>query len=168
MILDRAAVLVVALAAVACGGREGPLVGISPPRAAERIPGAADAAAAPWIAPSDFRSRLSPLGERFLSRGHAERFDAVVWGDPSGTASDAGGAFADGTMFVEETFVSGESDGGSQGLLMMEKRAGSWRFGATSSDGEIANDSRLVPCVDCHREAPHDFVFRAPGARGFR
>lgn len=168
MTLDRAAVLVVALVAAACGGQKGPPVGISPPRAAERVPGAPDASAAPWMAPDDFRSRLSPLSERFVSQGHAEQFDALVWGDPSGMASDAGGTFSDGTMFVEETFVSGQSDGGPQGLLMMEKSAGSWRFGAVGSDGTIVNDSRLLTCNECHREAPRDFVFRASGVRAFR
>ena len=166
MTLERAVALSVALGTVSCGGREGTLVGVSPPRAAERAPGMADAAtAAPWTAASDFRSRLSRLSDRFVSRGHAERFDAIVWGDDaSRTAGDAGGDFAEGTMFVEEALLPG-ADGGGLGLLMMEKRDGTWRFAAVSPEGEMASDSRGPPCADCHREAPRDFVFRTP-ARG--
>jgi hypothetical protein len=163
MILERAVALSVALGTVSCGGREGTLVGVSSPRAAERAPGVADAAtAAPWTAASDFRSRLSRISERFVSRGHAERFDAIVWGDDaSRTLGDAGADFAEGTMFVEEALVPG-ADAGGLGLLMMEKRAGAWRFAALSPEGEMASDSRVAPCTDCHREAPRDFVFRTP------
>ncbi len=155
--------LILGLAALSCGGREGPPVGISPPRATERGPGGPDAAAGPpWIAPDDFRARLSPISERFLSRGHAERFDAIIWADkPSGTA-DAGSAFAEGAMFVEETIARGVADGGGSGLLMMEKRSGTWRFAAVSTEGDITSDSRVAPCAECHKEAPRDFVFRVP------
>lgn len=118
------------------------------------------------MAPTDFRARLSRITGRFPSRGHAEKYDAIVWGDSAAGAADAGtdagSDFAEGTMFVEETTARGVADGGASGLLMMEKRAGAWRFAAVSPEGEIVSDSRVAPCGECHREAPHDYVFRTP------
>ena len=60
-----------------CGGRDAGPVGISPPRAAERAsrPGADSTSPVP----SDFRTRLSRTSDRFLSEGHGDGFDAVVW-----------------------------------------------------------------------------------------
>jgi hypothetical protein len=146
-----------------CGGRDVGPVGISPPRAAERTPpqGATDPASP---LPPDFRARLSRISDRFLSVGHGDAFDAVVWSNDAARASaDAGGSFTDGAMFVEETFDRGALDGGATvGLLVMEKRADKWRFAAVGPDGEVASDARVAPCADCHRDAPDDFVFRTP------
>ncbi len=108
---------------------------------------------------------MSRVSERFLSRGHAERFDAVVWAnDAARTAASTGSDFADGAMFVEEAIARGVLDGGASGLLMMEKRSGTWRFAAMSGEGEgerdVASDSQVALCGECHRDASHDFVFR--------
>lgn len=144
-----------------CGGRDTAMVGISPPRAAERAPGSAAADAASPV-PADFRAHLSRLGDRFLSEGHGDGFDAVIWSNEAArTGPDGGGAFPDGAMFVEEAI--GRGDGGApDGLLVMEKRAESWRFVAVGPDGEVVSDARVAPCAECHRDAPRDFVFRRP------
>lgn len=148
----------------ACGGRDGGPVGISPPRAAERLPAQGGASTSP--VPADFRARLSRVSDRFLSEGHGDDFDAVVWSNEAArAAADAGGGFADGAMFVEEALGRGALDAGaSVGLLVMEKRAESWRFVAVGTDGEVVSDARVAPCAECHRDAPHDFVFRTPPA----
>jgi hypothetical protein len=144
-----------------CGGRDAGIVGISPPRAAERLPRGAAEVMSP--VPSDFRAHLARLSDRFLSGGHGDGFDAIIWAnDAARAASDAGG-FAEGAMFVEELMGrSGIDAGATQGLLVMEKRADGWRFVAVGPDGTAVGEPRVQPCADCHREAPHDFVFVAP------
>jgi Cytochrome P460 len=145
-----------------CGGRDAGPVGISTPRAAERVPrsGATD----PSPVPADFRARLSRVSDRFLSEGHGDGFDAVVWSNEAARAeADAGGAFADGAMLVEEAIGRDALDGGAAaGLLVMEKRADAWRFVAVGPDGDVVSDARVAPCAQCHRDAPRDFVFRTP------
>ena len=162
--MKRSVALVVAVGAVAvgCGGAEVGLVGVSPPRAVE--PAAAlDAGAAETPVPTDFRARLSRVSDRFLSRGHADRFDGVVWAsEEAAAAAGSGGDFSDGARFVEEAFGRDVTDGGAAGMLAMEKRAGVWHFAAVGPDGDVAGDARTGACVACHREAPHDFVFATP------
>jgi hypothetical protein len=157
-----------------CGARDSGLVGISTPRAAERVDGSATTDASP--VPADFRARLSRVSERFLSEGHGDAFDAVVWSNEAARAgADAGGAFGDGAMFVEEAIGRDARDareardaqdaldaGAGVGLLVMEKRADAWRFVAVGPDGDVVRDARVAPCADCHRDAPRDFVFRTP------
>jgi hypothetical protein len=146
-----------------CGAGAAAPVGVSPPRAVEPVV-AADAAAEAAPVPADFRTRLSRTSDRFPSRGHADRFDAVVWANDGARAADAsGGEFADGAMFVEEAIGHAVTDGGAMGLLAMEKRSGVWQFAAVGVEGEVVNDARVAACVACHREAPHDFVFVTPG-----
>jgi hypothetical protein len=145
-----------------CGGRDVGLVGISPPRAAEQRPpqGLTDASSP---VPADFRTRLARVSDRFLSEGHGEGFDAVVWSNEAARAgTDAGGTFADGAMLVEETLDRGAHDGGAAGLLVMEKRAETWRFVAVGADGEVVSGARVALCAECHRDAPGDYVFRTP------
>ena len=150
-------------AAVGCGGSaEVGLVGVSPPRAVEPAAGL-DAGAEEAPVPADFRARLSRVSDRFLSRGHADRFDAVVWASEEAAAAAAsGGDFGDGARFVEEAFGRDVIDGGAAGLLAMEKRGGVWHFAAMGPDGDVAGDARTGACVTCHREAPRDFVFATP------
>jgi hypothetical protein len=152
----------VVAAAMGCGGAEVGLVGVSPPRAVE--PAAMlDAGAEETPVPADFRAHLSRVSDRFLSRGHADRFDGVVWAsEEAAVAAASGSDFADGARFVEEAFGRDVTDGGAAGLLAMEKRAGVWHFAAVGPDGDVAGDARTGACAACHREAPHDFVFVTP------
>jgi hypothetical protein len=110
---------------------------------------------------------------RQLSRGHAERFDGVVWANDVARATWASArAMPDGAVLVEELFsrdvVPGAvppdaSAAGERpaGLLVMRKIAGAWRFTSIGPAGEVVDDdARVAPCVACHRQAPSDFVFR--------
>jgi hypothetical protein len=142
-------------------GRDAGIVGISPPRAAERLPAAGADATSP--VPADFRAHLARLSDRFLSQGHGDGFDAIVWANDAARAIPDAGVFADGAMFVEELLGRDEADGGAaQGLLVMEKRADAWHFVAVGPDGTAVGEPRVQPCVECHREAPRDFVFHPP------
>lgn len=147
-----------------CGGPAVDLVGISSPRAAERVPPrAANDAMSP--VPADFRVRLSRVSDRFLSEGHGSGFEAMVWSNEAARAGVDGGGYADGAMLVEELVARGASDGGgAEGLLVMEKHAEGWRFAAVGPDGDAVGDARVEPCTTCHREAPRDFVFPTQGA----
>jgi hypothetical protein len=98
---------------------------------------------------------------RQLSRGHAERFDGVVWVNDVGRAAwDGAGDMPDGAMLVEEAIA--RVDGGDRpaGLLVMQKSGGAWRFVSVGPGGEVVDDARVAPCAACHRQAPRDFVFR--------
>jgi hypothetical protein len=162
---------VLAVAGAACGAQEASPVGISPPRATERGPRSSDDASA---GTGDFRVRyglVTRLSDRFLSLGHAERFDGVVWANEAARASwtgdlraDGGADFAEGAVFVEEAIDRATGDGGVAGLLAMEKRGSAWRFSAVEPDGQVLTDARTTACATCHHEAPHDFVFRTPPA----
>jgi hypothetical protein len=109
----------------------------------------------------DFRERMARVGERQLSRGHAERFDAVVWANDVARAvwDEAVAPMPDGAMIVEEAVERGAKGDRAAGLLVMEKRDGSWRFVAIGADGEVVDDARVARCAACHREAPRDSVF---------
>lgn len=144
-------------------------VGVSSPRAVERISRASDAAT-PELSPvpTDFRSHMARVSGRFVSAGHAERFDAVVWANDAARAAwDAAGDMPDGAMLVEEAIerTSGRDGGADRpaGLLVMEKGAGTWRFVAVMPAGEVVSDTRVALCAACHRDAPRDFVFRSRG-----
>ncbi len=106
------------------------------------------------------------MSDRFLSQGHADRFDAVVWANDAARAARDGlegrGDFADGSQLVEEALGRAAADGGAVGLLVMEKREGTWRFVAMGPDGEVVDDARVAACAACHRDAPRDFVFPTP------
>jgi hypothetical protein len=100
---------------------------------------------------------MTPVSDRFLSRGHGERFDATVW------ARAADGGAGEGAMYVEDLTAR---DGGvaAAGLLVMEKRGGVWRFLAVGPDGEVVDDAGAESCDPCHREAK-DQVFAWPAPR---
>ena len=88
-------------------------VGISPPRAAERVD--------PRSGDGRDVSRAGRLpgapvaGERAIPLGGSRgRFDAVVWANEAARAgADAGGGFADGAMLVEEALDRGALDAGA-------------------------------------------------------
>ncbi len=149
-----------AAGAIACGTLDAMPVGVSTPRAPERATFEAGAPMAPL--PEDFRAHMARVAERFLSEGHGEAFDAVVWANDAARAGTAaGGDFPDGAMFVEEALGRSLSDAGSVGLLVMQKRGGGWQFGAVGPDGEPGSGAA---CAACHQDAPRDAVFLLGGS----
>jgi hypothetical protein len=137
-------------------------VGVSSPRASEQLAGPMDGGhieASPVAA--DFRARMARVSGRFVSRGHGERFEAVVWANDS--ARDAWTAAVDmpvGAVLVEEAIERAAGEDRQAGLLVMLKEGDAWRFVAVSPAGEVASDAaRVAPCAQCHREAPRDSVF---------
>jgi hypothetical protein len=132
-----------------------PIVGVSPPRALEQTVTATDAGPVePSPVQADFRSTMTQVGDRFLSQGHAERFDGVVWANAAARAHwDAPGEMPVGAMLVEEAIVrEGRSDRPG-GLLVMENRETGWRFVVVTAEGDVVSGARLAPCETCHREA---------------
>ena len=137
-------------------------VGVSAPRAPEAVAeaDAGDAAPPPPPpVPPDFRSHMNRLSDRFLSRGHAERFDAVIWGNAQ-VAPDASSDqdFPEGAVLVEEAVVRDTRGDHPFGLLVMTKEKDSFRFDAVDADGRVEPAERVAACATCHREAAH-FVF---------
>ena len=64
-------------------------------------------------------------------------------------------------MLVEEAIERTVKGDRAAGLLVMEKRAGAWRFVVVDADGARRRDGRAAPaCAACHRDAPRDFVFQ--------
>jgi hypothetical protein len=147
--------LIAALAA-GCGGQKLATVGVSPPRAPEHGGEIADSAPPepPPPVARDFRVHMTRLTDRFLSHGHADRFDATIWASEV-VAADGGaeGDFADGTVFVEEGVVRDTRGDRSAGLLVMTKENGTFRFDAVDPEGRTASRERVATCVICHGEA---------------
>jgi hypothetical protein len=139
----------------ACHDTPQAIVGVSPPRAPERSETFTDAGVPePSPVPDDFRSKMARLGDRFLSEGHARRFEAVIWANPSAAKQwDAPKEMAVGAMLVEETFLAGASADVSGGLLVMEKREEGWHFTLVTAEGDVVSGARLDPCEACHHEA---------------
>ena len=138
------------------------MVGISPPRAAERAPGSA--AADGGVARARRLSRASLAPGRPLPvggpRGWLRRRGLVQRGR---RAPDRTAAGPSPTARCSSRRRSGAATAARPvGLLVMEKRAESWRFVAVGPDGEVVSDARVAPCAECHRDAPRDFVFRRP------
>lgn len=161
--------LLLALVAVgACRVEAGPPVGISPPRAVPESPAptVVDAAAAvPSPVAADFREHMARVTERGVSHGHADRFDGIVWtNDAAHAAWDGPGAMPDGAMLVEEAIERTVKGDRPAGLLVMEKRAGAWRFVVVDAGGHVVTWSREEACIACHEDAPRDFVFRLQSA----
>jgi hypothetical protein len=139
-------------------------VGFSPERAPEGATtreAMRDAALPePSPVPGDFRSSMVRMRERFVSAGHAERFDAIVWANGAARAAwSVAGDMPDGAMLVEELIDRDRRGERFAGLLVMDKAAASWRFTAVGPAGEVVTGDRLTPCATCHREAPRDSVF---------
>jgi hypothetical protein len=171
---DPPALLFLATAAAvlawACHDTPAAVVGVSPPRAPDLSVTAPDAGVPePSPVPDDFRSTMTQVGGRFLSRGHAQRFDAVVWANAAADKSwDSLGEMPVGAMLIEEAIVR---EGGSDrpgGLLVMERREAGWRFVVVTAEGEVQSGARLTLCETCHREASGDvFVLsREAGSEG--
>jgi hypothetical protein len=115
----------------------------------------------PSPVPADFRASWSKLGARFLSKGHGQRFDAVLWVNDvaHGAWDELPAPLPEKSVIVEEaTDVEARGDRAA-GLLVMEKKPQGWRFLAVGSDGEVVDDDHGVRCLSCHRDAPADDVF---------
>jgi hypothetical protein len=161
--------LVAAAGAVAaCRIDPGPAVGLASlhPVASSPGPTTLDAsAAAPSPVAADFRERMARVGERGVSHGHADRFDGVVWvNEAAHVGWDGPGEMPDGAMLAEEAIERTDKGDRPAGLLVMEKRAGAWRFVVVDAGGHVVEWSRAESCAACHRDAPRDFVFRVVGA----
>jgi len=103
---------------------------------------------------------MARLTDRFTSGGHADRFDAIVWGnDAARLAWTATGEVPDGAVLVEELIERDRRGERPAGLLVMEKDAAKWRFTAVGPTGEVVADARVAPCATCHGESPRDGVF---------
>jgi hypothetical protein len=146
----------VSIAVLGCDAGSTAPVGISPPRAPEG-PVASSSPATPRapIVSSDFRSRMTRVGGRFLSRGHGERFDAIVWSNEAAQPAVRGrGPAPDGAVLVEEAVVRDVRGDEREGLLVMQQRDG-WHFAAVDADGTAVTDERVSACAACHADAPH-------------
>jgi hypothetical protein len=144
-------------------------VGISTPRTVmdSTTPRAVDAGAAAVPSPiaADFRAHMTRASERGVSRGHADRFDAVVWAnDLAREAWGGAGDMPDGAVLVEEAIERTPKGDRAAGLLVMEKHADAWRFVLVDATGHVVAWAREAACASCHKEAPHDFVFRLDSA----
>jgi hypothetical protein len=104
---------------------------------------------------------MARVSDRQVSRGHAERFDAIVWANDVARAmwDDARASMPDGAMLIEEAIERTARGDRAAGLLVMEKREGTWRFVVVGADGEVVDDARVAACAACHQEAPRDGVF---------
>ncbi len=103
---------------------------------------------------------MTRVSDRFVSYGHAGRFDAVIWvNEPAHVAWEAGGVMPDDAMLVEEVLERTGDGDRAAGLLVMDKHSGTWRFLAIGADGEVVSDERTAACEACHRDAPRDNVF---------
>jgi hypothetical protein len=128
------------------------IVGVSPPRAPEMSDRAIDAGAPePSPVPEAFRSTMTRASERFVSRGHGQRFEALVWADPQVLARwDTPAQIPTGALVLEESFVHDGADERPGGLLVMQKQATGWRFSAVTPEGEVAS---LIACSTCHEQS---------------
>ena len=138
-------------------------VGVSTQRRGEtlRAPVVDAGTGAPSPVAADFRQRMARVMDRAVSRGHAERFDGIVWANEAARAAWDGTAdMPDGAMLVEEAIERTPKGDRAAGLLVMEKRDGAWHFTVVDAGGRIAADAREAACAACHHEAPRDGVFR--------
>lgn len=134
-------------------------VGSTTPRVADAGPPAVASPVGP-----DFRAQMSKVSERSLSRGHADRFDAVVWAnDPARAAWPGEGAMPDGAVLVEEAIERTPKGDRDAGVLVMEKHGAAWRFVVVDGGWHVVTWTREAACAACHANAPHDSVFRVEG-----
>jgi hypothetical protein len=154
--------------AAGCGGGDalGP-VGTSLPRGGDRPDQERDAGesqASP--VQSDFRAHMVRVSNPFLSHGHGERYDAILWADPPNAdagadgaagigAAAAAGLHADSDTLVEDLTVRDSRGDRWAGLLVMRRQGAWWRFAAVGPDGQLAASDRTKACDTCHRDAPH-------------
>jgi hypothetical protein len=149
------ALLAIAATSGACHESPAAIVGVSAPRATERTVRTVDAGVPePSPVPDDFRSRMTKMGDRFLSQGHGQRFDAVVWANATAAPHwDTPEQMLEGAMLVEEVILKESGGDRPGGLLVMEKAGGGWRFAAVTPEGDVVRDARVAACESCHREA---------------
>lgn len=104
---------------------------------------------------------MTKVAGPFLSRGHGERFDAIVWSNEAARPMALGrGEGAEGALLIEQAMVHDLRGEEAAGLLVMQRRNG-WRFVAIDPDGSVVSDERVRACPLCHAEAPHS-VFPVP------
>jgi hypothetical protein len=109
---------------------------------------------------------MQRVRDRFVSHGHGDSFDAVLWANDEGRAAlEAGIDARDGAMFGEDAVRATPRGDQPEGELAMEKRRGEWRFFVLEADADAATAAAAASCAGCHRDAPRDFVFRPPPAR---
>ena len=157
-----------AAAALACGARDNTsLIGVSAPRNEREPPAPVDASTSGTaIAASGPRPGMQRVGDRFVSHGHGDAFDAILWAnDQARAALEAGVDARDGAMFVEDAVRATPRGEEPEGELAMEKHHGEWQFFVLEADADAATAANPVSCAGCHRDSPHDFVFRPPPAR---
>jgi hypothetical protein len=108
---------------------------------------------------------MARVSERAVSRGHADRFDAVVWtNDAARAAWDGAVDMPDGAVLVEEAIERTVRGDRAAGLLVMQKHGEAWRFVLVDAGGHVVEWAREAACAACHKEAPRDFVFRLDSA----
>jgi hypothetical protein len=136
-------------------------VGFSPPRDAVHASSGDGGPGAASPVPVDFRATYTKLGDRFLSDGHAKRYQAVLW--LNAAARTAWGALPapmpEGAVVVEEAIDTERGGDRAAGLWIMQKAADGWKFLAVGPAGEVVSDGRVAPCAECHRQAPHEDLF---------
>jgi len=109
---------------------------------------------------------MQRVGDRFVSHGHGDSFDAVLWAnDAARDALEAGIDARDGAMFVEDAVRATPRGDQPEGELTMEKRQGEWRFFVLEPEADAATTAAPGSCAGCHRDSPRDFVFKPPPAR---
>jgi hypothetical protein len=112
------------------------------------------------------RPGMLHVSDRFVSHGHGDAFDAIVWANEEGRAAlEAGTDARDGAMFVEDAFRTSARGDQEEGRLGMEKRGGEWRFFVVEAGADAAVAPAASACAICHRDAPRDDLFRPPPAR---
>jgi hypothetical protein len=95
---------------------------------------------------------MAKMSDRFLSHGHGERFDVVVWANtPFDAGTDAGAR--EGSVLVEEVIDHDMHGDRPAGFLVMEKLGASWRFETVDPGGLVTHSERSGPCASCHAEA---------------
>jgi hypothetical protein len=156
--------LALALGGACRTGAAGPPVGVSTSRAYESsTPLVVDAGAhgAPLV-PADFRDHMIKVADRRLSRGHAERFDGIVWANEAAHGAwDGAGDMPDGALLVEEAIEHTAKGDAAAGVLLMEKKDGAWRFASAGPNGDPLDPALAgARCAACHIDAPKDSVFR--------
>jgi hypothetical protein len=104
---------------------------------------------------------MARVVDRAPSRGHGDRFDAIVWVNEAGRAAwESGADMPAGAMLVEEAIGRTAKGDRAAGLLVMQKTGEGWRFLVIDDAGVVVKDGQEDRCAACHAEAPRGGVFR--------